>query len=252
MGSKSCIRKNQVDWNSVQALRISSHSGKHCSMTLKNAGSIPASLISSAIDSKRLVTALRMWPAVALAIFAWATAVSAQVQYSATEPGMSISAGGEVSTFSPDWGCSNDAPVVCWGHQLLGLGAFVDANHVIHRFGAEGEARWLHWRGPGQGLVQSNYLLGPRYHALERGKLSLYAKTLVGGSWMTFPKNEAHGSYFTVAPGVALEYRLTPKLTFRGDYEYQIWPAFSGLPGLGNNGLAPNGFSVGASYRLRR
>lgn len=180
------------------------------------------------------------------------TSLTAQSQFSAKEIGVSLSAGGEVSTFNPDWGCSNNAPYTCWNHQLLGVGAVIDLNHVIGRFGAEGEARWLHWRGPGSGLVQSNYLLGPRYQAYRRGRTSLYAKGLVGGSWMTLPFHRGNGSYFTVAPGVTLEYRLSRKLTFKADYEYQWWPAFSGIAGLQSHGLTPNGFSVGLTYRVWR
>ncbi len=176
----------------------------------------------------------------------------AQSTHAATESAMSVSVGGEVSTFNPDWGCVNRSPLACWNHQLLGIGGFVDADHVIGKFGAEGEARWLHWRGPGGGLVQSNYLLGPRYQLFRRGDLSFSAKALMGGSWMTLPNDLGHGSYFTMAPGGTLEYRLTKRLTLRGDYEYQLWPRFSGISTLPSNGLTPNGFSVGLSYRLWR
>jgi hypothetical protein len=47
-----------------------------------------------------------------------------------------------------------------------------------------------------------------------------------------------------------LEYGITKKLVVRGDYEYQWWPSFSGIAGLPNNGLTPNGLSLGVKYRL--
>lgn len=218
---------------------------------VRQPGMPPINLMDSALcDLSGKLGFLRAWHAALAIILVSAAFLSAQVKPAATMPGMSVALGGEVSTFNPDWGCSNDAPILCWNHQLLGLGALIDVNHVVGHFGAEGEARWLRWRGPGEGTVQSNYLLGPRYHLYEKRRFSLYAKILAGGSWMTFPKNVARSSYFTLAPGATVEYRFTAKLSARGDYEYQFWPSFSGLPGLGNQGLSPNGFSFGVSYRL--
>jgi opacity protein-like surface antigen len=79
----------------------------------------------------------------------------------------------------------------------------------------------------------------------------------VGIGYFNFPLNAAHGSYFDVALGGGLDYRLTRRIYVRGEYEYQIWPGFVGPPDptpipLQNrpNGLTPNGFSVGASYRI--
>jgi hypothetical protein len=157
--------------------------------------------------------------------------------------------GGQVSSFNPDWGCASDSPVSCWGNHFLGLGVYIDANHLYRNFGAEGETRWLHWLGPA-GQRQSNYLLGPRYKFLGRGRFAMYGKVLLGGGWITLPDNFGHGSYFDIAPGVTAEYRIRRRVTLRGDFEYQEWPSFSGIPAAGNNGLTPSGFSVGAAYRL--
>jgi hypothetical protein len=178
--------------------------------------------------------------------------VFGQAVPSAEAPSVPLYVGGEVSTFNPDWDCSSNSPIACWNHQLFGVGVYVDANHVVQKFGAEAEARWLHWRGPGGGFVQSSYLAGPRYKLFQRGKLSFDAKVLVGGGWITLNGDYSgdHGSYFDMVPGATLEYRITRKLTLRTDYEYQIWPSFSGIPSIGNKGLTPNGFSLGASYRV--
>jgi hypothetical protein len=61
-----------------------------------------------------------------------------------------------------------------------------------------------------------------------------------------------HGTYFTLAPGGTIEYSVWKHVAFRVDYEFQIWPGFSGIAAQGNNGLTPNGFSLGVSYMLRR
>lgn len=162
-----------------------------------------------------------------------------------------MSVGAEFSTFNADWGCASASPFSCWSDHLTGVGGFVDVNHVLWRIGVEGEARWLHWGGPGAGLVQSNYLLGPRYPLLRHcTPLCIYAKGLVGESWMTVPVGYGSRRYFTLAPGATVEYRIKRKLIVRGEYEYQFWPQFSGITGLPNNGLTPNGLSFGVGYRL--
>jgi hypothetical protein len=131
------------------------------------------------------------------------------------------------------------------------VGGFVDANHVLWRIGVEGEVRWLHWGGPGGGLVQSNYLIGPRYPLLRHcTTLCVYAKGLLGESSMTIPGGYGSRRYFTLAPGATVEYRIRKRLIVRGEYEYQVWPQFSGIVGLPNNGLTPNGLSFGFGYRL--
>jgi len=189
---------------------------------------------------------------VALLILMMSASLFAQIQPSARESSSSLSVGGELSTFNPDWGCSSNSPLACWNHQLLGFGVYVDANRIIQKFGAEGEARWLHWRGPGAGLVESSYLLGPRYEFIHHGKLAVYGKVLMGGGWITLSNDIGKGSYFAFAPGGTVEYKLSKQFTLRGDYEYQMWPAFSGVTSLGNNGLTPNGLSFGVSYRIHR
>lgn len=168
-------------------------------------------------------------------------------------------AGAEVSSFNPDYSCSSNAPFAC-NDQLVGPAAFFDFN-VAPRWGAEGEARWMHWHGPSN-QIESNYLIGGRYRAVSYGRLDGWVKLLLGGGLITTPGYPAagslKGSFFAYAPGGTVEYRLTPNISLRGDYEFQIWPAFSGPPSVGSNGavvqhnhgLTPNGFSLGVSYRF--
>lgn len=187
-------------------------------------------------------------------------ALLAQNPESAVGGGASIWAGAEGSSFNPDYSCHSNSPFSC-GNQLVGPGAFFDFN--LHpRWGIEGEARWLHWNGIGS-QVESNYLGGGRYRLKRFHRVDIWGKLLVGGGWITTPNypqvGSLKGSYFVYAPGATLDYRLTHRLSLRGDYEYQIWPSFAGPPTYNtstgaliehNSGLTPNGFSVGIAYRI--
>jgi hypothetical protein len=147
--------------------------------------------------------------------------------------------GGEFSSFDSDYDNSS---------RIVGPGVYGDLN-LTHKLGIEGEARWMRWNAYGN-QTQSDYLGGVRYRIWKIQKLSLYAKFLVGGVWIRYPLGIGTGSYFAYAPGGIGEYRLTPRLSVRGEYEYQLLPSAPGFPGLPNNGLTPNGFSVGVSYRV--
>jgi opacity protein-like surface antigen len=162
-------------------------------------------------------------------------------------------AGAGISTFNPDYGCKDSSPFTCWDHQLLGITAFGDANHIIfQRLGVEGEMRFMPWKGPG-GLDESSYLAGPRIGLLRYRRLMFSGKVLIGAGHISLSNhNPANGTYFAFAPGAIIDYKLTNRLVARGEYEYQIWPSFTGYapgtPSAGSGGLTPNGFSVGISY----
>jgi hypothetical protein len=172
--------------------------------------------------------------------------------------GMTVWVGGEVSMFNPDWGCKDDSPFTCGGGQLLGFAPFVDANNLlIHRVGVEGEARILHWRGPGQGLTESSYLVGPRVGLFQlKNAIFFSGKFVVGNANITVPNHgPGDGNHLAIAPGFIGEFRLSRRLAMRGEYEYQLWPSFKGVATSttsGTGGLTPNGFSLGVSYRLFR
>jgi hypothetical protein len=175
--------------------------------------------------------------------------IFAQSLPSAERGGLSVWAGAEISTFNPDYGCKDSSPFACWDNQLLGIAPFVDANHLIfQRLGAEGEARFLPWRGP-DGLTQSNYLAGPRVGMLHfRNRFFFTGKFLMGVGHIDAPNHGAGtGTYFVYAPGAVFEVKVKKRLMARADYEYQIWPSF-----LGGGGLTPNGFSFGLSYAFLR
>jgi hypothetical protein len=165
-----------------------------------------------------------------------------------------LSAGVEYSNFNPDYGCPSNVVFHCGndgnGGLLSGIGAFVDFN-VRPKWGAEGEARWLDFHGVG-GEKEANYLVGGRYRFVQFGKADVWGKMLIGDGSFTGPKGVGLSeNRLAYVPGVTLDYRLTQHLSFRADYEYQIWPSFVGnatSTGEHNHGLTPNGVSIGFSW----
>jgi hypothetical protein len=187
-------------------------------------------------------------------------ALFAQNPKSALYGDSSLWAGADFATYNPDFDCRSDQPWNCFAAQVRGPGAFVDFN-VRSRWGAEGEARWLDWNGHGDQKI-SNYLLGGRYRMLRYHRLDIWAKMLFGGGWITTPHypeaGSLKGSYFAYVPGAEVEYSLTRRLRLHGGYEYELWPSFDGPPTYSktgavtyhDNGLTPNGFSLGFTYRF--
>ncbi|HEX3471684.1 MAG TPA: outer membrane beta-barrel protein [Silvibacterium sp.] len=173
-----------------------------------------------------------------LSFFLGSAAAYAQVSPSVRGGQSTLWAGGMFSSFNPDFDPTS---------RLVGIGVLVDYN-LTQRFGAEGEARWLHWNGAG-GQTQSNYLVGPKARLFQYHRFSFNAKFLLGGVWITYPDSIGSGSYFAYAPGGYVDYRISRRFSVRGDYEYQILPAAPGLGGP-SHGLTPHGFSVGVTYRI--
>jgi opacity protein-like surface antigen len=148
------------------------------------------------------------------------------------------------SDFDPDYG---------W-QRLYGFGAYGDYN-LSPRLGVEGEARFHRFHQLSN-IHEDNYVIGPKYNYHHK-RYTFFAKGLVGLGYFNFPANAAHGTYFAVALGGGVDYRLSRRIYVRGEYEYQMWPGFVGPPDfqpvpLQNrpNGLTPNGFGVGVSYRI--
>ena len=181
---------------------------------------------------------------VAAATLLLAPLVFAQVAPSATGGNGSITVGGEVSAFQPD-----SIPGYTGGH-VVGPGFFFDID-LMPRWGAEGEARWMLWRGSG-GQTQSDYLIGPRYRLLRWHGISGWAKFMMGAGVEKFPQNIGTGSYFAMAPGGNLNFPFGRRLTLRLGYEHQFWPAAPNIPSYPNNGMHPSGFTLGIGYRIIR
>ena len=163
----------------------------------------------------------------------------AQVAPTAYDRHLNLWAGMEYSNFQPDYSPSD---------RLSGLGFYLDwsvNNHVA----IEGEMRFLHFNGTA-GETQDHYLIGPKLAWQHWDKLKPYAKILVGLGRNNFPYDIGYGKYFALAPGGGVDYELSRKWAVRADYEYQFWPAAPAVPGQNNNGMNPNGFSVGIAYRV--
>lgn len=170
------------------------------------------------------------------------TILSAQVAPATKGSNTSLWVGGEFSDFAPDYGSA----------RINGVGANVDFD-ITPRIGAIGEMRWLRFGNSNDGNeTQADYLIGGKYRLFWWGRLDVNAKFLLGGVWITFPDSIGRGSYFAYAPGGFVDYRLTPRFSLRGGYEYQVLPSAPGFIGQPNHGLTPNGFTVGVEYKLFR
>jgi hypothetical protein len=194
-------------------------------------------------------------------LFAGAVTAGAQVVPSATGRQVSITAGGMVSGFQPDfeydyWTCGNTCilPPSEWqlspyagtsNNLLFGVGAYVDVR--LRRWVQfEAEGRWLRWNA-NQGVTQDNYLIGPRLpvYRFWKGKATVYGKALGGYSQMNYGSGLGTGRYLDVAFGGGMDIKLTKKISLRAvDAEYHYWPNWEGST------LSPYGASVGVSYKI--
>jgi hypothetical protein len=177
----------------------------------------------------------------------------AQTKESADANLPSVQAGTEFSVYNPDFYCTGNSPFSC-GRSLpliKGIGIFADYN-IHNRWGAEGEARWLHWDGEGA-QVESTYLIGPRFRIYTWRRMGIWAKFLAGAGGIrtaNYPTPPSlKGTMFVYAPGGSVDYRLNRKFAVRVDYEQQKWPTF-GISPPHNHSLSPNGFSFGIAYRV--
>ena len=161
-------------------------------------------------------------------------ALRAQATYAGNGPGTLLTVGVTASGFQSDY-----------GQRLLGgVTVYLDAN-VYRRIGVEAEARELRFHSD-ENLRETNYLVGPKISALGR-TWRPYAKLLVGRGELNFPFSVAHGSYFVIAPGAGLDWRIGERgrmLVRLIDIEYQEWPSFT------YGTLHPFGASAGISFRI--
>jgi len=172
-----------------------------------------------------------------------AGSANAQVSPTAYRGQLSLTAGGIVSGFQPDYaggGISGSA-----NNWLFGCGAYADLS-VTRWVGLEGEMRWLH-QNSYVNINEDNYLIGPRVpiHEFKRFGATPYAKALVGLGRMNFEYNEAYGRFTDVALGGGVDLKLSKHWSVRAaDFEYQLWPNW--IKGT----LKPYGVSAGIGYRI--
>ena len=129
------------------------------------------------------------------------------------------------------------------GEKIIGLTGFLDADSV-RRMGIEAEGRWLDLHET-HNVHAETFLAGPRYH-LDMGRFQPYAKGLAGMGKFNFPYNYATGKYFVIGVGGGMDYLINPRLSVRGDFEYQYWPQFTFGP------MSSGGLSVSLRYLVLR
>jgi hypothetical protein len=180
---------------------------------------------------------------------AGAISVCAQVAPSATSRQLSLTAGGMVSIFQPDFaGEWTDQPpyypvAQSSSYPLIGVGAYVDVK-LSRWVQLEAEGRWQRFNQYND-IRQDNYLAGPRVPVYHFWKATVYGKVLGGFSEMTFDSYGDHGRFTDIAFGGGMDVKLTRRLSIRAlDVEYQYWPQW------GNATLSPYGASVGVGYRI--
>lgn len=155
-----------------------------------------------------------------------------QARYAGTGPGSLVTVGVEASGYQIDY-----------SHRYLGGGAVYADFNVTWRLGIEGEARFLRYHQSAD-THETTWLIGPRW-SFGKSRFNPYVKGLVGLGQFNFPYDYAHGSYFVVAPGAGLDWRLNRRIRWRvADFEYQEWPQFT------YGAIHPYGLSTGISFSL--
>jgi opacity protein-like surface antigen len=155
-----------------------------------------------------------------------------QARYAGTGPGPLITVGGTASGYNIDYG----------KRDLGGIGIYADFAATAH-LGIEGEARFLRYNQEADTHL-STYLVGPRV-AFGTHRLIPYGKFLVGLGKFNFPYDYATGSYFVLAPGAGVDYKLNQRIKLRLiDVEYQEWPQFT------YGSIHPYGISAGISFTI--
>jgi opacity protein-like surface antigen len=193
------------------------------------------------LDHRIFPLQLRILAAAVVALAVLPRLAQAQAEPSGFEDRHSLWVGGECSYVSASFPYQS-------GQHIYGCGVFTNMRWTPH-FDLEGNARWLPYGGFA-GTTESSYVAGPRYIFRRFGKIQPYGKFLVGAGVIHYPYNIGDNTYFALAPGGGVNYRASRRLTFRAEYEYQVWinsPGFANEPG---HTLKPNGFHVGLAYRL--
>lgn len=166
-------------------------------------------------------------------VFFSGSGLKAQAIYAGKGPGTYITVGATASGYESDYGKT----------LLGGATIYADAN-LYRRIGVEAEGRFLRYRSPND-LRETMYLVGPKISSNARS-IRPYGKFLVGRGEFNFPFNYATGSYFVMAPGAGLDWRVGHSrwMVRVVDFEYQLWPQFS------YGALHPYGASSGISFRV--
>jgi opacity protein-like surface antigen len=122
---------------------------------------------------------------------------------------------------------------------------------IYHGLGVDVSARAIFMFTPPEltRMQQNTYLGGLFYDGLTFGRFRPFVRGAVGLGTIEFPSRNpkyTRDSYTVYAPSGGVEYRLTPRVALRADYEYQLWKDFQS-----KNYLTPQGFTGGVTYYLR-
>jgi opacity protein-like surface antigen len=184
----------------------------------------------------------------ALAISAVST--SGQTVPSAHQANLRAQLGIEFSAFQ------TDVDLHPWEY---GIGAFADIN-VWRSIGIELEARSIQFneqRNVRQDIASAGLRFVVPTRRLSSRGLYPYVKAMGGHGSADFPMGtygasplRQHDTFTTMTLGGGADYKLSPRLVLRADYEYQFWFDYGrGIePGLGT--ASPTGVSVGVAYRF--
>jgi opacity protein-like surface antigen len=160
---------------------------------------------------------------------------------SAFHAGQSFWVGGEYANFQAGFPQGSST-------RLTAIGVFANYNWN-HALGVEGHARFFSFGG-WQGEAEQDYLAGPRYTFLHNNTWRPFASFEAGLVKMQYPYSIGSQSFFTMAPGGGLEYRVNRKWRLRAAFEYQILSNSPNFVGEPQYGIKPMGGMAGISYRL--
>jgi opacity protein-like surface antigen len=131
-----------------------------------------------------------------------------------------------------------------YGQRFNGGAAYFDFD-FLPAVGLTGEFHFVDGTG---GLYEKTYEVGGRYFQTY-GPFVPYAKILYGRGVFNFPPFpdgfQANYAYNLAAIGGGADYKVTPYLYVRADWEYQKWFSFQG------SSLTPNMVTLGAAYHFR-
>jgi opacity protein-like surface antigen len=185
--------------------------------------------------------------------------VCAQTVPSASSGQFSLTVGALGSVFQPDYAGTEALdsaenyyyPIAQTSpNRLYGIGFYVDAKFT-RWIQIEGEGRWLNFNEY-EKISENNYLIGPRIpiHSFRLLRATPYGKVLFGVGTLNFQNKDAWGRYADIAYGGGVDFKLTKRISARGDFEYQQWPNWPDFPYGENTSFRPYGASVGVSYRI--
>lgn len=184
-------------------------------------------------------------PVLAAFFLAVALPAHSQVAPAAIKSSNPFSVGGGLSDFLLDWGnaVKKMGPTGWFEYRLSHMPRYLDGLSI------EGQIRDIDFNGPANihPMRQTTYLGGVLYHWQRYPRFQPYGKFLLGIGAIDFPPvgTYTHDTRSVLAPGAGVDYRFTPRLSVRADYEYQFWHAL-----LGPHDLTPNGVTVGIMYHF--